>query len=90
MACGTPVVAFSRGSMPEIISNGENGFLVSSVDEAVSQLRFINKLDRGRCRKWVEERFTVDRMVDEYLRVYHQILTEHGQEGMAPRVSATH
>jgi glycosyltransferase involved in cell wall biosynthesis len=81
MACGTPVVAFNRGSMPEIISNGETGFLVSSVDEAVSQLSFINKLDRRRCRKWVEKRFTVDRMVDEYLSVYHEILSEHRQEG---------
>jgi len=90
MACGTPVVAFNRGSMPEIISNGETGFLVSSVDQAVSQLRLIKKLERGRCRKWVEERFTVDRMVDEYLRVYHKILTEHRRERSAPKASAAH
>ena len=90
MACGTPVVAFDRGSMPEIISNGDTGFLVSSVDEAVSQLDDVKKLDRGQCRKWVEERFAVDRMVDEYLRVYHKILTEPRRQGITAKVSAAH
>ena len=84
MACGTPVIAFSRGSMPEVISNGRTGFLVSSVDEAVSALVRIKELDREECRKWVEKKFSVDRMVEDYIRVYNKILVERKSEDNRP------
>ncbi len=74
MACGTPVIAFPRGSMPEIIEHGRNGFLVADVLEAVEAIRAIPKIDRSQCRKTVEERFTVDHMVENYIRVYQTIL----------------
>jgi glycosyltransferase involved in cell wall biosynthesis len=74
MACGTPVVAFGRGSMPEVIADGRTGFLVSSIKEAVGALDHIGALDRRACRSWVEERFSVDRMVKDYIRVYEKIL----------------
>ena len=74
MACGTPVVAFGRGSMPEVIADGRTGFLVSSIDEAVGAVDRIGELDRTACRRWVEERFSVDRMVKDYIRVYEKIL----------------
>ncbi len=74
MACGTPVVAFRRGSMPEVIADGRTGFLVSSIEEAVGALDRIGELDRSACRRWVEERFSVDRMVKDYIRVYEKIL----------------
>jgi glycosyltransferase involved in cell wall biosynthesis len=74
MACGTPVVAFSRGSMPELVRHGHTGFLVSDLEEAVEALRRIGEIRRDDCRKWVEERFTVERMVDDYLRVYGTVL----------------
>jgi len=74
MACGTPVIAFNRGSMPEVICHGQTGYLVHSVEEAVDKLREIPQLRRRHCRRWVEEKFSVDRMVDDYLRVYREIL----------------
>ncbi len=74
MACGTPVVAFSKGSMPEIIRDGETGYLVEDVEEAVEKLGHIPDIDRTRCRQWVEERFTKERMVNDYIKVYRKIL----------------
>jgi glycosyltransferase involved in cell wall biosynthesis len=73
MACGTPVIAFSLGSMPELIRDGREGFLVHDTAEAVAALKRIPELDRAECRRRVEEHFTSDRMVDDYLRVYEAI-----------------
>lgn len=80
MACGTPVIAFNRGSMPEIITSGKDGFLVNNVDEAVEALRGIGNINPAECRKTVEQRFTVGRMADDYLRVYHEILERSGRK----------
>ncbi|HEU4499086.1 MAG TPA: glycosyltransferase family 4 protein [Sphingomicrobium sp.] len=74
MACGTPVIAYRRGSMPEIIDDGVTGFLVDSFDEAVAAIERIDEIDRATCRKHVAERFTVDRMADQYLALYHILL----------------
>jgi glycosyltransferase involved in cell wall biosynthesis len=74
MAAGTPVVAYARGSMPELIDDGVTGFVVPGVDDAVAALDRAAKLDRGTIRAVAEGRFGVDRMVDEYLAVYEQIL----------------
>ena len=74
MACGTPVIAFDRGSMPEIIENGKNGFLVNNVDEAIKTVARIEEIDRAHCRRHVERHFTVDRMINEYIHVYEMIL----------------
>ena len=76
MACGTPVIAFDRGSMPELIENGQNGFLVSNVNEAVEAVARIKEIDRATCRRHVERRFTVERMIDEYINVYEMILQD--------------
>jgi len=70
MACGTPVVAFNKGSMPELIENGKNGFLVTTVDEAIDAVAHVKDIDRSGCRRHVEQHFTVDRMVEEYIQVY--------------------
>jgi glycosyltransferase involved in cell wall biosynthesis len=78
MACGTPVIAFNRGSMPEVIDDGGTGFLVSSVEEAVSAVARIGSISREKCRRWVEDRFGADRMVEEYLQVYEKIIAEKG------------
>jgi len=75
MACGTPVVAFSRGSMPEIVLHGETGFLVSSVIEAAAALERVPTLNRQDCCRWVERRFSRERMVQDYLAVYRQVLS---------------
>ncbi|HKZ92139.1 MAG TPA: glycosyltransferase family 4 protein [Candidatus Limnocylindrales bacterium] len=77
MACGTPVIAFARGSMPEIIRQGEGGYLVDSVDEAVAAVRASGGMDRLAVRASVEGRFDAGRMVDEYLAVYRHIVANH-------------
>jgi len=74
LACGTPVIAFRRGSMPEMIEHGYNGFLVSSVQEAVDAILRIPSIDRSCCREIVAERFTADIMVENYIKVYRKIL----------------
>ena len=74
MACGTPVIAFKRGSMPEVIKDGYTGFLVNNVDEACDKLDLIRELDRKECYQWVKERFSQERMVDDYITLYEQIL----------------
>jgi glycosyltransferase involved in cell wall biosynthesis len=75
MACGTPVVACHRGSMPEVIAHGHTGFLVASADEALECLQHIPALKRTACRQWVEARFSVDRMVEEYQCLYKRIVS---------------
>ena len=74
MACGTPVVAFPRGSMPEIVQPGVNGYLVEDVEEAVEAIGMLDLLDRGQVRGSVVDKFDVARMVDDYLRLYRRIL----------------
>jgi len=74
MACGTPTIAFNRGSMPELIHHGENGFLVNRCSEAVQCVGQIQEIDRSQCRKTVEQKFTVGRMADEYINVYQKLL----------------
>ncbi len=80
MACGTPVIAVQRGAMPELIDDGATGFLVAGWEEAVETVNKIESIDRAHCRAWVEERFSSDRMVDDYLTVYRKILS--GKEGV--------
>ena len=75
MACGTPVIAAARGSMPEIVRDGESGFLVGGVDEAVAAVGWARNLDRAAVRSSVERRFDVNRMVDDYLALYRRILS---------------
>jgi len=77
MAAGTPVLAYERGSMPELIKNRETGFLVQCEDEMVEMTRQIQTLDRARCRKWVEERFSVAQMVDGYEQLYRRAVSGH-------------
>ncbi len=74
-ACGTPVIAFAKGSMPEIIQDGVNGFLVHDIAGAVRAARNLNKISRAECRRIIGERFSQDRMADDYIKVYKKILT---------------
>ena len=74
MACGTPVIAFDRGSMPELIEDGVTGFLIRTVDQAMAAVDRIGEIDRAACRARVAERFTVGRMADRYLALYRTIL----------------
>ncbi|NAS23889.1 glycosyltransferase [Herbidospora sp. NEAU-GS84] len=74
MACGTPVIAYRRGSMAEVVDQGVTGFLVDSLDEAVAAVARVGTIDRVGCRARAEHRFSVHKMVTNYLRVYDELL----------------
>lgn len=74
MACGTPVIAYRRGSMAELIEDGVTGFLVDDLAGAVAAIGRIGQIDRAACRARVAARFSVERMADDYLRLYDRIL----------------
>ncbi|RDE04549.1 glycosyltransferase family 4 protein [Sphingomonas aracearum] len=74
MACGTPVIATRRGSMPELIDHGVTGFLVDTPEEALAAIERAGEIDRAACRRAVAERFSVERMADEYLALYRRLL----------------
>lgn len=74
MLCGTPVVAFKIGSMPELILHEKTGFLVNTISEAVEAIGNIKSIDRMDCREWAISKFSREKMIDGYLEVYHKIL----------------
>ena len=74
MACGTPVIAFPRGSMPELIEDGVTGLLVDDVVGAVAAVGRADGLDRAAIREHAVARFGIERMVDEYLDAYAAIV----------------
>jgi glycosyltransferase involved in cell wall biosynthesis len=73
MLCGTPVIAFNRGSMPELILDKKTGFLVKDVDEAVETLEDIYRLNRLECRQWSMQQFSQEKMVKGYIDLYNSI-----------------
>jgi glycosyltransferase involved in cell wall biosynthesis len=75
LACGTPVIGFRKGSVPEVIEDGINGFVVDSRDDMVRAVHDVDRIDRKKCRSSVEKRFTADIMVDEYIKVYNRLLS---------------
>jgi glycosyltransferase involved in cell wall biosynthesis len=77
MACGTPVIAFNRGSVPEIVKHGETGFIVNNEKEMIEAIKRIDMIDRRKCRERVEKHFTVEKMVDEYEKVYRKIINKN-------------
>jgi len=76
MACGTPVIAYRLGSVPEVITDGVNGFIVDDIDGAVEAVGRLDQIDRARCRATFEERFTVERMARDYIGVYERLIAE--------------
>ncbi|HEY0245975.1 MAG TPA: glycosyltransferase family 4 protein [Mucilaginibacter sp.] len=76
MLCGTPVIAFNRGSMPELIKDKETGFLVDTVDKAVDAVNSIQSISRKSCFEWATSKFSQDKMVDDYLELYYRILSK--------------
>jgi glycosyltransferase involved in cell wall biosynthesis len=73
LAAGTPVISRPRGSLPEIMRHGEHGFLVGTEEEMVAACHRVGEIDRSRCRQWVPEQFTVERMADGYERAYELV-----------------
>jgi glycosyltransferase involved in cell wall biosynthesis len=76
MACGTPVIAYAQGSVPEIMEQGRTGFVARDLDDAVDAARRIHELSRARCREVFEQRFTVQHMADAYIDVYEQLRSD--------------
>lgn len=74
MFCGTPVIAFDKGSMPELIIDGVNGFLVNNIPEAIDRIKDIHIISRQKCRASAEKRFSMEKMAADYLDIYKQIL----------------
>ncbi|HEX7236816.1 MAG TPA: glycosyltransferase family 4 protein [Gammaproteobacteria bacterium] len=73
LACGTPVIAFSGGSVPEVVDDGLTGFIVDDLDDAVAAVRRIGELSRRRCREIFEARFTAERMARDYVELYSAV-----------------
>lgn len=74
MACGTPVIGYPRGSVPEVIEDGVSGFVVRGVQQAADAVRAVPALSRKRCRDYFERRFSAARMCEDYLAIYRQLL----------------
>lgn len=73
MACGTPVIAWPAGSVPEVMREGETGYIVDDIDSAVAAVERLDQLDRRRCRNHFEAHFTAETMADRYLAIYRKI-----------------
>ena len=74
LACGTPVIAYNHGSVPEVIEEGVTGFLVKSIDEAVKRVDEVDRLDRAEIRRNFERRFSAKRMAGDYVAIYQRML----------------
>ncbi len=83
MACGTPVIALRRGSIPEVVEHGKTGFVVDSVNEMVLALQDINKIKRADCRAHVCKNFTIDTMVHGYEEAFKKVLKHSKKNGAA-------
>lgn len=81
MACGTPVIAFPHGSVPEVLEDGHTGFIVDDIEGALAALDRLDTFDRTACRQVFEERFTATRMADDYVRIYTALLERPPQYG---------
>lgn len=74
MLCGTPVIAFNRGSMPELIKNAQTGFLVNTVDDAAEAVDWLDQISRADCYDWANSQFSSDKMVKDYWELYNRVL----------------
>jgi glycosyltransferase involved in cell wall biosynthesis len=74
MACGTPVIAMRRGSVPEIIVDKKTGFICDSIDEAVAKIRDVDMIDRKSCYEHVKENFSSEKMAQDYIKAYERVL----------------
>ena len=77
MACGTPVLALNKGSVPEIVIHGKTGFIVDTIDEMVEAVKSINLIDPSDCRTHIKDNFSIASMATKYSELYQQILEEN-------------
>lgn len=76
---GTPVISFRRGAAPEVIHDGKTGFLVDTLDEMVDKIKDLDSLSRRDCRDWIEEKFTIEKMVLGYEKAYNMTIANWGK-----------
>jgi glycosyltransferase involved in cell wall biosynthesis len=74
MACGTPVIAYPYGSVPEIMKEGVSGFIVPDAQSAAAAIKNVDNVDRKKCREYFEKRFTSTRMAEDYLAIYDRLI----------------
>jgi len=88
MACGTPVIAYRRGSVPEVIEEGVTGFIVENVEEAAKAIAKVQTFDRKRCRRRFEERFSAACMAQGYLKIYQRLIkaSQGAKKGSSARL----
>lgn len=79
MACGTPIIAYRHGSVPEVMEQGHTGFIVDELGDAIAAAHCVRALSRKRCREMFERRFTARRMAHDYLRVYQRLIEREAQ-----------
>src|SRR5205085_7562573 len=79
LACGTPVIAWPRGSIPELLRHGETSLIVESEDDMLDAVRGIRQIDRHRCRHEFEERFTASIMTERYATLYRQLVSARAE-----------
>ncbi|MFP5287271.1 MAG: glycosyltransferase, partial [Thermoanaerobaculia bacterium] len=87
LACGTPVVAFRVGALPEIVQPGRTGFLVETVEEMAEALRNAGRLDPRECRRAAEDRFSAETMIERYFDLYHRLA--EGEEPSVPTLAGS-
>jgi len=80
MACGTPVIAYNRGAVPEVIEHGVSGFIVNTQQEAIHAVGQLDTIDRQQCRRVFEQRFSSQRMTQSYLRLYEQQIRQQQKD----------
>jgi len=88
MACGTPIIAFDRGLVREVVKDGKTGFVVKpfngrgkvNIEGFVEAVKKINQIKRADCREWVEKNFSLERMVDDYEKLFYKILNSRKQK----------
>lgn len=89
MACGTPVIAYNRGAVPEVMKHGETGFIVKHLHEAINAVDKISTIDRKKCRRVFEQNFSSQRMTQSYLRLYEQQIYQNQQQLLQPKTDFT-
>jgi len=85
MACGTPVIAYRGGAVPEVMEEGHTGFIVEGLEDAVEAVRRVPELSRKRCRKVSDQRFTAARMAHDYVQVYERLINSKQQDRLEVR-----
>jgi len=83
MACGTPVIAYRNGSVPEVLEDGTTGFVVNGMEAAIAAVERVPEISREQCREVFEERFSARRMAHDYVQVYEHVAAQ--ASGRMPR-----